>query len=199
MKKMYRYPKTGRTRYRVTVADDGAIKVKHNDSLDQYSMAIHGVPINEHEYLRVRNGQLVPVANVDLLHTHETLYHIPTRKMFGKQGTQLVMPAITVTAKSLFKSEKQWRMVKYFEKQHRLSRDRSIKLTKAIIGHLHPSGVGFQTFVLLRELTPLKRAYSASHVLGVWLGPLLSLVGAFLGLHTALTSQADKIELMAFC
>ncbi|MFT7634222.1 MAG: hypothetical protein ACI87E_005281, partial [Mariniblastus sp.] len=97
---MYRYPKTGRTRYRVTVADDGAIKVKHNDSLDQYSMAIHGVPINEHEYLRVRNGQFVPVANVDLIHTHETLYHIPTRKMFGKQGTQLVMPAITVTAKS---------------------------------------------------------------------------------------------------
>ena len=54
MSTTYRYPRTGRTRYTVTIAKDGAILVKRGDTLDKYSMAIHGVPFHEDEYLRVQ-------------------------------------------------------------------------------------------------------------------------------------------------
>jgi hypothetical protein len=72
-------------RYHVDVGDDGAIKVKHGDWLSKYSAAIYGNYWNIHAFARKnRNGHLVPVANPNLIHTGETIYHLPTYDAFIK-------------------------------------------------------------------------------------------------------------------
>ena len=66
-------------RYRVDVAVDGAIDVKPNDWLSKYSAAIRKNFTTIREYARKdRSGQLVPIKNVNLIYTGETLYHLPT-------------------------------------------------------------------------------------------------------------------------
>lgn len=81
-------------RYHVEVAEDGAIKVKHGDWLSKYSAAIYDNYWNVHVFARKdRSGKLVPVANANLIHQGETLYHLPTFDAYVKNNP----PARTVT------------------------------------------------------------------------------------------------------
>jgi len=199
MSTTYRYPRTGRTRYQVTIADDGAILVKRGDTLDKYSMAIHGVPFHEDEYLRVQNNQLVPVINVDLIYTGETLYHIPTRKAYQRNGIKITLPEIVINANALVASDKQQKTIKYLQKHHKLPKDEAIKLTKVIMAVGLDLGNMARLGIILGELTPLIGAWSAAHIAAGIAAPFLALIGSFFALYKALTAAADRIELMAFC
>jgi hypothetical protein len=77
----------GRHHYSVMVEDDGAIKVAPRDWLSKYSMAIYGTPLHVHEFARKRGGALRPIENVDLIHTGEVLYHLPTVRA-SQEGKQ---------------------------------------------------------------------------------------------------------------
>jgi len=70
-------------RYRVSIAADGAIKVKPRDWLSKYSAAIHDDFGHVHEYGRRsrRSGVIEPIQNVNLIQAGETIYHLPTIKM----------------------------------------------------------------------------------------------------------------------
>ena len=195
----YRYPRTGHARYTVTVADDGAILVKRGDTLDKYSMAIHGVPFHEDEYLRVQNNTLVPVVNVDLIYTGETLYHIPTRKAYQQNGVRITLPEIVINANTLFDSEKQRKTVKYLEKHHKLPRNEAVKLTKIILAVGLEVGNTARLGIILGELTSLIGAWGAAHIAASIAAPFLALIGSFFALYKALTAAADRIELIAFC
>jgi len=81
-------------RYHVDVAENGAIKVKHGDWLSKYSAAIYDNYWNIHVFARKdRNGNLVPVANPNLIHQGETVYHLPTFDAYVKNN----QPVRTVT------------------------------------------------------------------------------------------------------
>ena len=72
-------------KYQVDVADNGAIKVKHGDWLSKYSAAIYDNYWNIHVFARKdRSGKLVPVANPNLIHTGESIYHLPTFDAYVK-------------------------------------------------------------------------------------------------------------------
>jgi hypothetical protein len=66
--------------YAVQIGSNGAIKVKQGDWLSKYSMAIHGNPWRVHEYGRrdKLSGEVKLITNVDLIHTGEIIYHIPS-------------------------------------------------------------------------------------------------------------------------
>jgi hypothetical protein len=72
-------------KYKVDVADNGVIKVKHGDWLSKYSAAIYDNYWNIHVFARKdRSGKLVPVANPNLIHSGETIYHLPTFDAYVK-------------------------------------------------------------------------------------------------------------------
>ena len=80
-------------RYRVSLADNGAITVKHGDWLSKYSAAIYDNYWNIQVFARKdRSGHLVPIANPNLIHQGETIYHLPTLDTYLKNR-----PARTVT------------------------------------------------------------------------------------------------------
>ena len=63
----------------LTIEKDGAVKVKGGDTLSGYSAAIHGGDLKRfHEFGRKQGNAVVPLANPNLIHPGETLYHIPT-------------------------------------------------------------------------------------------------------------------------
>ena len=64
--------------FTVTIEDNGSISVKPGDMISGYSMAIHGDFKHFHEYARKNGHRLVPVENVDLIYSGETLYHLPS-------------------------------------------------------------------------------------------------------------------------
>jgi hypothetical protein len=66
-------------KYSVTIATDGAIKVKSGDWLSKYSAAIHnGDTSKVHEYGRLKTGKVEKITNVDKISAGETIYHVPT-------------------------------------------------------------------------------------------------------------------------
>ena len=72
-------------RYHVDVAYNGAIKVRHGDWLSKYSAAIYDNYWNIHVFARKdRSGKLLPVGNPNLIHTGETIYHLPTFDAYVK-------------------------------------------------------------------------------------------------------------------
>jgi hypothetical protein len=72
--------------YKVSVASDGAIVVKAGDSLSKYSMAIYGDFKHLDVFARKQGGKMVPIQNVNLIRTGETLYHL------GEEGGQCLDP-----------------------------------------------------------------------------------------------------------
>jgi hypothetical protein len=65
--------------FSVTVAADGAIKVRPGDWLSKYSQALHNGDVTRiSEYARMSGGKLVAIDNPDLILAGETLYHLPT-------------------------------------------------------------------------------------------------------------------------
>lgn len=83
-------------RYQVDVANNGAIKVKHGDWLSKYSAAIYGTYWNVHVFARKdRSGRLVPVANPNLIHTGETIYHLPTFEEYTKSRPRIGIATFT--------------------------------------------------------------------------------------------------------
>jgi len=66
-------------RYRVQVAPDGAIQVRHGDCLSNYSAAIYNNPWTINVFRRrAKSGKLIPIPNPNVIFTGETLYHTPT-------------------------------------------------------------------------------------------------------------------------
>ncbi len=89
----------GRKRYRdslrgyeVEIDAFGMIHVKPGDWLSKYSFAIHGHPWNVYEYGRGSpSGDVVPIADVDVIQAGKTLYHLPTLR-----GENAEIVAVTV-------------------------------------------------------------------------------------------------------
>lgn len=78
---MTKYSRGG---YSIEISDeDGSLIVKAGDSLSAYSMAIHGDFKHIREYSRKNGQQSVPIADVDLIYTGETLFHEPSRPEGG--------------------------------------------------------------------------------------------------------------------
>jgi hypothetical protein len=72
-------------RFQVEIAADGALRVKNGDWLSKYSAAIHDDYSHVHEFARKsQTGQLVPIANPNLIYPGETLYHLPTATAQGQ-------------------------------------------------------------------------------------------------------------------
>jgi hypothetical protein len=83
-------------RYEVDVAENGAIKVRHGDWLSKYSAAIYGTYWNVQVFARKdRRGRLVPVANPNLIHMGEIIYHLPTFKASTKSRPRVQIAAFT--------------------------------------------------------------------------------------------------------
>lgn len=62
---------------------DGAIQVKSGDWLSKYSAAMYDDFTRVHEFGRMdKFGKLAPIRNVNLIEEGETIYHIPTYKLF---------------------------------------------------------------------------------------------------------------------
>ena len=78
-------------KYSVTIALDGAIKVKKGDWISKYSIAIHGHHRAIDEYARVRDGRLVALEDPSKIYAGETIYHRPTWLAYnGSTSNQVV-------------------------------------------------------------------------------------------------------------
>lgn len=70
--------------FEVTIASDGAIKVRRGDTISAYCAAIYQAAPKStskhwHEFGRMgRNGKLAPLANPNAIEAGETIYHIPS-------------------------------------------------------------------------------------------------------------------------
>jgi len=92
-------------KWSVTIAGNGAIKVKRGDCLSGYSAAIHGGNASRvHEYGRLKGGTMKRVQNVNRIYVGETLYHLPTYDAFkaasgASQGVQYKVPLFPQTSR----------------------------------------------------------------------------------------------------
>ncbi|MEE4379630.1 MAG: hypothetical protein V2J55_19255 [Candidatus Competibacteraceae bacterium] len=191
MPTIYRYPKQGRSRYLVVVDEDGGIDVKRGDTLDKYSMCIHGNPYMEHEYLRNKNGKLVPVENVDLIYTGETLYHIPTRKAYQQRTVKMVIPGVVIDVPPPSHYKKQQAIIKHFQRECGLSIQQAKQLSKAISVGLLAAKTAAQLAVLV-----------GSVAMGIAAGPVVILAGfasSILALFGVLSIAHRVTGAIAYC
>lgn len=71
-------------KHSVTVADDGAIRVRQGDMISKYSAAIYGTLTSNWDKFGRRQGNAVqPLNDPNKIVAGETLYHIPTFKAKG--------------------------------------------------------------------------------------------------------------------
>lgn len=197
MKRTYRFPRTGKSRYSVTVAEDGAIRVRRGDSLDQYSMAIHGVPFREREYLRYRGNRLVPVQNVDLIYTGETLVHAPTLAAHKKRsGTRISFAPITITASSPSTPEQHRAVIKLLKREANLSHEQAQEL----LGYISKGCLAGKTLLqVLSAYSVGAFAEIGACVAGGFGAMVLSCVSIGIGFYKAINTGNAITEALGCC
>jgi len=73
--------------FKVSIAEDGAIKVKQGDWLSKYSAAIYNDFIHFYEYGRKRrDGRIEIISNFSSIYAGEIIYHIPTFEAWQKKS-----------------------------------------------------------------------------------------------------------------
>jgi len=95
--------------YKVTVAKDGAIKVKQNDWISKYSAAIYNDFTKLGQFARMVNGNALPtvIKSPDDIFTGETIYHIDSYWGQHKSTTPRPKKASPPAQRKLTPQEKQ--------------------------------------------------------------------------------------------
>lgn len=101
-------------KYAVTVARDGAIRVRPGDWLSKYALAIYGNPWQIEAFRRKdRAGQYVPIRHPHWIYAGETIYHLPTVIEHGTIDEAAFTPTVIISD-----AAKKQLILETFEREH---------------------------------------------------------------------------------
>ena len=204
MSTTYQFPSRGLPKFQVRVGDDGAIKVRPNDCLSKYSMAIHGRGDWTFEYGRSTNGNMVPLQNVHQIKVGETIYHLPTYTKFRRRQTptRQVMdfsggPAFIVKKRMEPPSDAvRQQILNYLVNDLKWSRYKANALTVALWScKLSAKAIQIAAWNTI-DLICWHSAWSGAAMMAA---PLMALVGCVKGLIKVINTKNDYTRALAFC
>lgn len=193
MSATYQFPSRPPIRFQVTVADNGAIRVRQGHLLSRYSMAIHGVPYVIYEYGRLNANRLELITDVNRIFAGETIYHIPT---WNRNSDQTHSPmAIVADAPQPTPEPQRRREIERFIRDNTPA-DRS--MAAAIASGLSKLVSTARTATVLAELAGAGISATVMTVTGL-LSTFSTLVGSILAIIYANESTVRNAARIGYC
>lgn len=156
-------------KYHVSMGLDGAIQVQHGDWLSKYSAAIHNDFWHIYEYGRKNHqGAIAPLADVNLIRTGETLFHLPTYHAAHRSTTAPPHPP------HLSDAAKKKIILETLGRDYHLHGDRLHWLSKAIdiVGYADNAATLANLAGLIAEGTAAVAVADSIAILNIFLTPL---------------------------